>query len=172
MHHHGNNDKWGSHAVDVVTGSCNIIVAFILSNWNIFNWGLNQPWPDDRRSLKLWRPANQRGRRTSWCRCLPADTLEEKRDVVSLTHRDTQLSYVDCSGGVLCLLAYMWCLSPSTRRTHTGRSGAANWDGSAQRLLHFSDVPGLCRRPLQSALRAWRDKRSTNIMRGDHGNLL
>lgn len=88
MHHHGNNDKWGSHTVDVVTGSCNIIVAFILSNSNIFNWGLNQPLPDDRRSVKLWRPANQRGRHTSWCRCLPGDTLKDKRHVVNLTHRD------------------------------------------------------------------------------------
>lgn len=53
--------------------------------------------------------------------------------------------------------AHAWCLSPSTRRIHTGRSAAANWDGSAPRPSRFSDGPGLRQCLRQSALQAWHD---------------
>lgn len=80
----------------------------------------------------------------------------ERERLHSQSDMQRLLSCVSCGVGVR-RTPYTWCLSPSTRRIHTGRSGAANWDGSARRLWRSSDVPELCRCPLQNVLQVWRD---------------
>lgn len=116
--------------------------------------------PDNLMSLKLWRLVNRRAQRTSWCRCLLGDTLKTQKINTSLKKSSFSL-LCQVDGFRACVPAYMWCLSPSTRRIHTDKFAAADWDGISRRPSRFSDEPELCQRPPQSALLVWRSKRNT-----------